>query len=223
MAMKINFPSLRKQGDDETIRIEVGADSMRVGKTTAVKVIAEGLKKRGKVVTERFEDWQHNPYLKDSYSDPAKNFLESQKWFIKRKWEQVKAGASEGVFIQDVSPETDFCYAATNLRLGRMSQADFDEYKNYYCGLDWDQVPAPHLLIYLAVSDEELIARALDARREFETVEPEYFLMMKKVNRAWLKYARKKMNILVVDTDGLDFAHEQEARDSLIEEVSARI
>lgn len=200
------------------IRIEVGADSMRVGKTTAVAVIAEGLRKRGTEVTESYEDWQHNPYLKGSYSDPAKNFLESQKWFVRRKWEQVKVGG-HGVFIQDVPPEMDYCYAETNRRLGRMSEKHFAQYEQFYHNLDWSLAPAPDLLVFLTASDKELLMRAEVSKREFETVEPEYFLMMKRVNEEWLKGAHEKMNVLVVDTDRLDFAHDEKTKINLVERV----
>jgi len=189
-------------------RIYVMADSMRVGKTTAVKVLAEGLRMHGYTVIESYEDWKHNPYLAQSYSDPAKNFLESQKWFAHRKWEQVRDGSSQGgIFIQDVAPEMDYNYAETNRRLGRMSKKDFAEYDHFYHGLGWERVIPPDLIVYLEVSDEGLIRRALDSAREFETVEPEYYLMMKKVNREWLKH--NKNNVVLVDTDKLDFVHEE--------------
>lgn len=197
---------------------------MRVGKTTAVRVIGEGMRKRGYEITESYEDWEHNPYLKKSYSDLAKNFLESQKWFIKRKFEQVRDGG-KGVFIQDVSPEMDYCYAETNRRLGRMSEKHFAEYDEFYRSLDWSLAPAPDLVVYLQVSDDVLIQRAMDSLREFETVEPEYFLMMKRVNREWLKGARKnkEYKILEVETDKLDFAHDERAKERLVEMVCAKI
>jgi deoxyadenosine/deoxycytidine kinase len=213
------------------IRIEVVADSLRVGKTTAVKVIADGLRAQGKTVFESYEDWQHNPYLKKSYTDPAKNFLESQKWFIKRKLQQIKAGVRQkGIFIQDVSPEMDFGYAATNLRLLRMSRQDFDEYKAYYLGLDWSKAPKPDLLVYLTISDKELISRAQATKREFETVEDNYFLTMKKVNREWLKklisstqFSNSQMKILKINTDKLDFANNDNDKKELVMMVNEAI
>jgi deoxyadenosine/deoxycytidine kinase len=234
----MGYPYLRKQNKGEGLRIEVMADSMRVGKTTAVKVLAEGLRSRGHDVVESYEDWQNNPYLTKSYEDPARNFLESQKWFIKRKWEQIRQahcrqikegaplrsasyGGVRQVFIQDVSPEMDYCYAETNRRLGRMSEEHFLEYRTYFESLDWSVAPAPTLLVYLTVSDEGLIQRAMDSRREFETVEPEYFLMMKRVNREWLEGARSlsEYNVIEIDTDELDFARSEEAKQILTEKV----
>lgn len=233
----MGYPYLRKRNKGgEGIRIEVMADSMRVGKTTAVKVLAEGLRSRGHDVVESYEDWQNNPYLTKSYEDPARNFLESQKWFIRRKWEQIwqahcrqiKEGAplrsaSYGgvrqVFIQDVSPEMDYCYAETNRRLGRMSEEHFLEYRAYFESLDWAGAPAPTLLVYLTVSDEGLIQRAMDSRREFETVEPEYFLMMKRVNREWLEGARSlsEYRVVEIDTNKLDFANRQADKEELVD------
>lgn len=228
----MGYPYLRKQNKGQGIRIEVMADSMRVGKTTAVKVLAEGLRSRGHDVVESYEDWQNNPHLTKSYEDPARNFLESQKWFIKRKHQQIVEGVgallrsasyagARQVFIQDVSPEMDYCYAETNRRLGRLSEEHFLEYRAYFESLDWSQAPAPTLLVYLTVSDEGLIQRAMDSRREFEKVEPEYFLMMKRVNREWLAHAKseKEYRILNIETDSLDFAHDEAAKRELVARV----
>ena len=228
----MGYPYLRKQNKGEGIRIEVMADSMRVGKTTAVKVLAEGLRSRGHDVSESYEDWQHNPYLAKSYEDPECNFLESQKWFIKRKHQQIVDGSRlrrgygrVNIFIQDVAPEMDYCYAETNRRLGRMSEEHFAEYQTYFEGLDWSVAPAPTLLVYLTASDEVLIQRAMDSRRKFETVEPEYFLMMKRVNREWLVGAKKQVEykIIEIDTDDYDFAHDSIIRADLVGKVVNKI
>lgn len=227
--MDLTYPYLRTRHSSDSVRIEVMADSMRVGKTTAVKVIAQGLRKRGYTVTESYEDWEHNPYLKQSYSDPAKNFLESQKWFIRRKFEQIRDGANTQIFIQDVSPEMDYCYAETNRRLGRMGEDHFVEYDKFYRNLDWSQASAPDLLVYLQVSDDVLIQRAMDSAREFETVEANYFLMMKKVNMEWVsefsnhKFSNSQMKILKINTDKLDFAHDERAKQELVAKVIRRL
>jgi len=238
----IVYPDLRPaRVSHNNYRIEIAADSMRVGKTTAVKVIAEGLRARGRQVRESYEDWEHNPYLKGSYEDPEKNFLESQKWFIRRKHEQImeavgaplRSASFEGarqIFIQDVAPETDYCYAATNLRLGRMRPLHFAEYEKYYRSLDWRLAPMPDLLVYLSISDDELIDRAKASKREFETVDSDYFLMMKRVNREWLKQlisnqklSNSQMRILEIDTDKLDFANNEKAKGKLTRLVLDKI
>lgn len=216
----MNYPYIRQPGKGRDIRIEVAADSMRVGKTTAIQVVAEGLRAEGFKVSESYEDWVHNPYLKQSYDDPAKNFLNSQMWFIKRKWEQIKLGARGKIYLQDVSPEMDFCYAATSYELGRMSKEDFATYAMYYHSLDWSLTPAPTILIYLKVSDDELLRRVESSRREFETVENTYFLTMKKINRDWLAGAKSKYHLLEIDTDMLDFAHDERAKIDLVAKVT---
>lgn len=220
--MKTIFPYLRKRDKGKYLRIEVMADSMRVGKTTAVKVIAGGMRGLGKSVTESYEDWQNNPYLKQSYADPANNFLQSQKWFVKRKWEQIRDGGDGEIFVQDVPPEMDYCYAETNRRLGRMSATHFAEYNTFYHSLDWDMAPAPDLLIYLQISDVDLIKRAEASKREFETVDPDYFLMMKAVNREWLDSIPKSSDytVLIVDTDRLDFANDASHKQKLLDMVA---
>ena len=208
--------------------VTVMSDSMRVGKTTAVKVIAEGMRSRGYKVTESYEDWQHNPYLKGSYADPEKNFLESQKWFVKRKLEQLsnveetllhQGFGREGIFVQDVPPEMDYNYALTNMRIGRMSAESFERYREYYQGLDRSRLRRVDLLVYLTVSDRELLQRATASRREFETVEEDYFLEMKRVNREWIKKHGSAYNLLKVDTNRLNFVSSGRDRESLVNMV----
>lgn len=223
--MDVQYPYLRRRRDQKgLIRIEVMADSMRVGKTTAVRVLAQGLRDIGHVVTESYEDWEHNPHLKGSYSDPAKNFLDSQTWFARRKFEQVREGAKEGIFLQDVAPEMDYCYAATNVRLGRMSPDNFASYDAYFRQLPWTDAPAPDILVYLKVSDDVLIERAQASRRDFETVDTEYFLTMKQVNREWLTSAGEAgYSLMEIDTDNLNFAENSLAQEKLIHLVSQNI
>lgn len=199
-------------------RIEIGADSMRVGKTTAVKVLAEQLKAKGLAVKVSFEDWQHNPYLKKSYSNPSAGLLKSQKWFIKRKAEQIKKGSPKNIFIQDVHPEMDFGYALTNVLMGRMDKDDFIKYQQYYAQFDWRSLAAPDLLVYLTISDEELIKRAKRTARKFEVVDEKYFLLMKAVNRTWILGA-DSIKILMIDTDAFDFAKDKNCQLELGERV----
>lgn len=225
---KVVYPYLRHHISGAETRIEVMADSMRVGKTTAVNVIAEGLRQAGHTVTESYEDWQNNPYLKEQYRDPSQKLLESQKWFVRRKWEQLRSGGegmnstgSPQVFVQDVPPEMDYNYVVTNWSLGRVGDAEMSIYDSYYRMLEWSVIPAPTVLVYLTASDEVLLQRAIDSRREFETVEPEYYLMMKKVNRKWLKGVEcyPQYKIVEVDTDKVDFAHRKRDQAHLVNEV----
>jgi deoxyadenosine/deoxycytidine kinase/predicted kinase len=214
---EMKFPYLRSRPKNNRLypRIEVGADSMRVGKTTAVKVIASHLKNQGLKVHQSFEDLGNNPYLKKSYSDPTKALLKSQKWFAARKYEQVKQGAPNHAFIQDVHPEMDYCYAVTNALMGRMSLRQFDEYLTHFNKLDWPAVPFPDLLIYLTVSDDVLVERAQTTARKFEVIDQEYFLVMKIVNRTWLEKVKEKTKVILIDTDDFDFSKSESAKDRL--------
>jgi deoxyadenosine/deoxycytidine kinase/thymidine kinase len=223
---KLNYPirwATRRLDNGRWPWIEIAADSMRVGKTTAVKVLTEILERQGYSVEPSFEDWQHNPYLAKSYADPHKAFLKSQRWFAKKKYGQLRAAKSKGVFIQDLSPEGDYGYALTNCRLGRISQADFEAYDRFYRSLPWEKITAPDLLIYLKASDKVLINRAKKAAREFETIDQHYFLALKQTNREWLKKVKKKWNVLEINTNKINFAdnrdHKREFADRVIDSL----
>ncbi len=206
-------------------RIEIGADTMRVGKTTAVKVLGEKLKTIGLPIKASFEDWRHNPHLKKSYRDSSLALLKSQTWFIKRKFEQVRAGAQNKIWIQDVHPEMDFCYALTNLILGRMTLKHFKEYADYFYSLDWAHLPAADTLLYLTASDEVVIKRAQKNLRPFETIDNDYFLVMKRVNQAWLAGTKYLLDVVVlaVNTDNFNFATSKGAKQKLAKKVLQKL
>lgn len=220
----LEFPLLRKKSKIRNIpRIEVGADGMRVGKTTAVKVLIDGFKKNNNQVMGSYEDFVNNPYLEESYSDPKNAILHSQQWFATRKYNQLKSAPTDKIFIQDVHPEMDFCYAVSNALMGRMSLHQFEEYKKHYYSLDWKSIPQPNLLVYLKVNDDKLLSRVKKSLREFETVNEKYFLIMKLVNRAWYKQAKNHMNILEIDTNNLDFSSNKNSKDRLVSMVEKRL
>lgn len=206
-------------------RVEVASDSMRVGKTTAVDVIVQGLGKKGINAVPSYEDWQNNPFLRQSYDeDPHEAFLKSQEWFAQRKHAQLSA-KRESAVVQDVTPEMDYCYALTNYKLGRMSDPQFKEYRDFYLGLGWGSVSLPHVLLYLAVSDAELIRRATISLREFEKVDEKYLLTMKAVNRGWLENApeRYRERILLIKGDRRNFAHSKVDQRWLVNQVARRL
>ena len=225
---KLRLPYLRrplKYDDKRWPRIEVGADTMRVGKTTAVQVLGRELKRHGLPVTVSLEDWRHNPHLKLSYTDSSLALLNSQKWFIKRKFEQVKRGDRRSVWIQDVHPEMDFCYALTNFIMGRMSLTHFKDYVNYFYSFDWSRLPAADTLLYLTASDAVVLSRAKANLRPFETVDKDYFLVMKRVNQAWLAGTKYLLDVVVVpiNTDHFNFAKNTGPKEKLTKGVLKKL
>jgi len=213
-----------KHRPDRWPRIEVGSDSMRVGKTTAVKVLGIEFLKMGLPIMVSLEDWRHNPHLKKSYKDSSKAIFESQKWFAKRKYEQVKHGAEGAIWIQDVHPEMDFGYALTNALMGRMKENHFKKYVDYYYSFDWGKVPAPDVLVYLTASDKVLLRRAERTLREFEQIDSDYFLLMKSVNQAWLVGANNiDIVVLTINTDDFDFATNEQVKQKLARSVLKKL
>lgn len=220
----LRLPYLRRSlkfSSDRYPRIEVGADTMRVGKTTAVEVLAEELKKRKLPAMASLEDWHNNPHLKKSYKDSSLALLNSQKWFIQRKYYQLRLGAKNKIFIQDVHPEMDFCYALTNLILGRMKLKHFQKYVDYFYRLDWAHLPAADVLVYLTASDSVVLKRAHASLRPFETIDDNYFLVMKRVNQAWLAGTKYQLDVVVlpINTDNFNFVKNKGAKQKLAKKV----
>ncbi len=224
---KLELPYIRRSlkfSSDRWPRIEVGADSMRVGKSTAAKVLGIEFLKLGLPVMVSLEDWRHNPYLTKAYTDSSKALFDSQKWFCKRKFEQVKLGAEGAIFIQDVHPEMDFCYALTNVIMGRMKLTHFKKYVSYFNQFDWGFVPAPDVLVYLTASDRVLLKRASGNKRKFEKIDSDYFLTMKAVNQAWLGGANNlDIVVLPINTDDYDFVTKDRIKKKLAQSVLKKL
>ena len=222
---EVEFPDQRKAQKEKGRkwpRIEVGGDTMRVGKTTAAVVLNEQFKRRGLSVNLSDEDWQSNPYLFESYRDSSKTIFESQKWFAQRKYEQL-GRENNSIMIQCVHPEMDFCYALTNAIMGKMNQRHFKAYMRVYLSLGWDKIAAPDLLVYVTASDDILVNRAQRSARDFEVIDPEYLLVMKFLNQTWLSGAKKRMEVLVIDTDNFNFALNQKSRKELSDQVIKKL
>ena len=200
-------------------RIEVGADCLGLGKTTAVKVLTRKLKQLRVPVKSSYELAEKNPYLRLSYDDPSKGLLKSQKWFIKTKYGQVKNGSKKSVFIQDVHPEMDYNYALTNALIGRMSKDDFKEYNHYFNSLNWGAAPAPDLLVYFYLNDDALLKRTRAAAEEYEKMKDDYYLTMKQVNGEWIKKAEKEMNVLKIDLADFAFHKDKLSQMNLLNKV----
>jgi deoxyadenosine/deoxycytidine kinase len=205
-------------------RIEVAADAMRVGKTTAVQVLEQGLHGLGLPVKAWYEDWQNNPFLELSYSDPGKYLFDSQVWFLMTKHSQLRErnGNMHGftVQIQDLPPEGDWAYVKTNSDLGRMSADNYCLYCNLFKALPWDKIPAPDLLIHLTASEKTLLNRAKWSARNFEKAEQDYLLTMQRVNREWVAGAGVHgWRVLTVDTDRLNFAENGDHKAELVQVV----
>jgi len=230
IACQFFLPYLRKKKHLRSPypRIEIAGDSMRSGKTTTMKVIETALQKYGMPVQRREEEYYHNPFLVESYTGEDKSVALrlSQEWFIQRKYEQV-ATEFEGITIQDVTPEMDFIYALANLYMGTLHPDDFLVYWRFFLQLDWKELNRPDLLIYLSSTNETLISRAQAAAREFERkIDPDYYLVMRKLNRKWLKGLDREWPVLFINTDAFDFSYEtgsDEARSELVKRVVVKL
>jgi len=208
-----------KNGRGKYPRIEVAGASMRIGKTTLIRrVLVDRLIQLGIPVLFSPEDWRNNPHLRASYQDQAgrsQALKESQKWFAKRKFDQLSKPVDKAVFIQDVSPLMDLGYAVTNAVLEQMLGGDFEQYLASFQRLAWKQVLAPDLTIFLDASDDVLLQRAEKSRRPFETFDQSYILTMAAINGFLINSAPDQDSILHVETDNNNFARDEEVQDWL--------
>lgn len=235
------YPRALTSRERGALRIEVGGDSIRIGKTAAVQIIAEGLGEEGHKVQITLEDLENNPYLTDSYDDTSKTFMLSQEWFAARKYDQVleqvtrkrkyiknwDSGDPVHIDIQDVHPEMDWTYSATRLLEGDVTKEQYLTYINVQLDRNWKEISFPDLLVYLRLPRSDVMLRQIKKNlREFETFVPEYFLTMRRLNQRWLAGAQQMYgdNILIVDNLGdFDFANDSRSQAKLVEMVKENL
>lgn len=157
----VALPPLRESTPD-CVYVEVASSTYGVGKTRAVRALEQVLT-GGPVVVHR-ERWEENHYL----GQPDMVY-HCETCFLRMKAEDVvtvPTYPSETVLFQDVPPELDWLYAATDWALGRISDAKFDQYQDLYGALA-EHMVRPDLVVYLECGLEETLKRVEGrARRE---------------------------------------------------------
>jgi deoxyguanosine kinase len=149
------------------------------GKTT----VAEGLARHRSSVP-LLEDFASNPFLGAFYADPGRHVIEAEFSFLLLHFHQMKNmrfAGQEPEVVADFHLWKDLIYADLNFRDPRAKRIFGELYS-----ILLEQTPAPSLMVFLLASNDLIVERITQRRREFElNVDPDYFA---KVNSA---YGRK--------------------------------
>jgi len=164
-----------------------------------------------------FESVADNPYLKDFYEDMTRWSFNLQIYFLAHRFKIHKDIVDKPrSVIQDRSIYEDVEIFATNLhKLNRMSDRDFETYKNLFEDMTHYLQP-PDLLVYLKANIDTLLNQIKIRGRDFEqNIDVEY---LKELNLAYERWITnyKFGKVLIIETDNLDFVHTQSDLDHII-------
>jgi deoxyadenosine/deoxycytidine kinase len=187
-----------------------------VGKTSFSKLLAERL---GAMLVN--EEVFENPFLVDFYKNRTRYALSCQLFFLISRFQQQQQLMVRDLFAQKVVADylfaKDSIFASVNL-----SERELALYNRIAPVLARD-IPKPDLVIYLQASTQILLERVKSRNFTFEkSIDIEY---VEGLNKAYDYYFFHYTDtpLLVVKTDDIDFVHNTEHLDDLIEQLKKPI
>jgi len=194
------------------------AGNIGSGKTTLTRMLAE---RYG--WTPKYESVTFNPYLEDYYKDIPRWSYNLETYFLAQRFKDLlEIAKSEDVIIQDRTIlEGVYIFVANNLEQGNLSERDYDTYMQLF-NLMMSIVRQPDLLIYLKSSVPQLVARIQKRGRDYEqSISLEYLGGLNDRYDKWISEYRG--NLLVIDTDDLDFESRPEDFELITNKIDAQM
>ncbi len=192
------------------------AGNIGAGKSTLVDFLCQT---RG--VQPFFEPNEDNPYLADFYEDMPRWGFHSQVFFLSHKFRiHLDLDQTPGVVVQDRTIFEDAEIFATALhQMGHMSERDFQTYWELYQTIVRSLRP-PDLLIYLRCSLKTVRKRIRLRGRPMEQAIPtSYLKLLDDLDEQWI--ARYERDVLVIETDRLDYISDLEHRIDVTQKIEA--
>ena len=184
-----------------------------VGKTTLAHKIAHRL--NAGVLLEDVDD---NPFIELFYQDPSRHALNVQLSFLfsrVKQWQQVnQLHLFKRGLISDYVFAKDRLFAAMNL-----ADEEFSLYEQVVKLVATD-IPKPDLVIYLQSKPEVVMQRVRQRNRPME--EKLSLNYLQQVMAAYDDYFFHyyETPLLIVQTDKLNFAEDEDALDALLERIA---
>jgi deoxyguanosine kinase len=182
-----------------------------VGKTSLVDLLARRF--HGTKIQEDVD----NPFLAEFYKDKRGAALRCQLFFLLSRYEQQRQLAQIDLFtelvLSDYSFPKDKIFAYLTL-----DDSELLIYNRLYEVLV-EGVPRPDLVIYLQAGIDTLVKRIKRRGRDYEkSISPAY---LQELSDAYSHYFYRydETPLLVVNTNGIDFVHNAEHFEALVEQI----
>ncbi len=193
------------------------AGNIGSGKSTLVEFLH-----RQYGITPFYEPNDENPYLPSFYDDMKRWAFHSQIYFLSNKFRLHREfDRTRGVVALDRTIFEDAeIFAAALHEMGHMDDRDYATYRDFYETII-ETLQPPDLLIYVRCSMKTLRRRIRSRGREMEKDIPRGYLeRLDRLYEDWVD--RYKMSdVLVIETDNLDYENDFLYRLDLMERVEA--
>lgn len=171
-----------------------------------------------------YESVDHNPYLRDFYSDMTRWAFHLQIYFLNSRFNQIREiRKSEKTIIQDRTIYEDAYIFAANLhRSGHISERDYQSYLDIFNSMT-SFVDAPDLLIYLKADIPKLVHQIQKRNRDFEyNIKLEYLRSLNEHYENWIS-EYKNGRLLVIDVNSIDFVERVEDFSAIVNKVDLEL
>ena len=194
------------------LRIEV-AGGIASGKTTLARILTS------RSVAVLYENFLKNPFWRDFYRSPLAYAFETEVTFLLQHYSQVKtAELTQSHVVLDTSFLVDLGYADINL-----SGAEYDAFSSVYAVVQSNLSTLDHL-IWLRCGEAAQLARIRSRGREEEAaITKDYLRSLNTAIHRRVNELRASVNVIEVDSEGLDFAHSTDVQRELMKEIYLKI
>ena len=184
-----------------------------VGKTSFAGMLAERLE--AELINEEVFE---NPFLVDFYKNRKRHAFSCQLYFLLSRFQQQQQLLTRDLFARRIVADylfaKDSIFASVNL-----SDRELTLYNKLAPILARD-IPRPDLVIYLQATTPVLLQRIRKRNLPFEkTIDSDYIEVLNKAYDYFF-FNFIETPLLVVKTDEIDFVHNPEHFDDLIEQIS---
>ncbi len=200
-------------------RLVVVAGNIGAGKTSLTERIGARLGWR-----TDYESVADNPYLPDFYADMRSWSFHLQIYFLGHRAEQyLRAAADPRSAILDRSIYEDaYIFARALHHMGNLAERDYLAYRKLF-DLVVGNLPPPNLLVYLRCPVDVLMERIRRRARNIETgISADYLTLLDTFYDEWLR-SFDLCPVLTIRTDDLDYVHQSEALDTVVERIQAKL
>jgi len=167
------------------------------------------------------EVFEENPFLARFYQDRERYAFQTQTFFLLSRYQQqhgaVPAALAQNNLLSDYTFDKNKIFARLTL-VG-------DELEMYERVQDTlgARIPTPDLTVYLRADVENLMTRIAVRDRSYErTMDPEYIAALANAyDSYYTNYTASP--VLIVDTDGLDYVHQQADLHRVAEMIQAKL
>ena len=172
----------------------------------------------------RLEPVVINPYLEDYYKDIKRWSFALEVYFLKERFRDILDIAhTNKTIIQDRSIfEGVYVFVENNYRQGNLSETDFRTYMELF-DLITNITKNPDLMIYLRKSVPELVRQIQKRGRDYEqTMQLDYLEGLNNRYEDFI-FNKYKGEVLVIESDGMDFEHNPDDLRKIIDKIDARL